>query len=253
MLKGGQALLVRWHDARHSRDIDLLATGDNGDLDQAVTQLRAAASLDLGDFIRFEHHSTSQERQEREIRKVKFTAYCGTRPAGVVSVDVVIGLQPLGQPVDQPLELPFDIDLGSDVEQATARMWPLEDHVADKIAAMYEVHASGPSSRYRDLVDLIVIATSAELDGLTAHTALRKEVQRRIEAGVVVDLRLPERFTVPDRKWASGYAKAAKSARGLDTRFRTLRDTEPFADRFISPLLAPQPPGRWDHQSKAWS
>lgn len=98
MLKGGQALLVRWPDARHSRDIDLLATGDNGDLDQAVTQLRAAASRDLGDFIRFEHHSTSQERQEREIRKVKFSAYCGTRSAGVVSVDVVTGLQPLGQP-----------------------------------------------------------------------------------------------------------------------------------------------------------
>jgi hypothetical protein len=61
MLKGGQALLVRWPEARHSRDIDLLATGENGGLDNAATLLRAAASLNLDDYIRFEHNSTSAD------------------------------------------------------------------------------------------------------------------------------------------------------------------------------------------------
>lgn len=247
LLKGGQALLVRWPQARHSRDIDLLAS--NGSLDDAVGTLIAASHVDLGDFMRFEHHSTSAERQERETRKVRFHAFCGTKRATVVSVDVVANLEPLGVPTTQVLEAPFDIDL--DTETTTVRMWPLEDHVADKIAAMYELHAGRPSSRHKDLVDLLVIASSATLDGRTAHTALRREVHRRTAAGV--DLTLPTVFTIPDRRsWDGGYRAEAANARRLDARYRTLKDAEQLADRFISPLLADQPPGTWDHTEARW-
>lgn len=54
LLKGGQALLARWPEARHSRDIDLLAVQADDELDEAVNRLKAAAQLDAGDFIRFE-------------------------------------------------------------------------------------------------------------------------------------------------------------------------------------------------------
>lgn len=248
ILKGGQALLVRWREARHSRDIDLLAVAVG--LDEAEAQLRAAAQLDLGDFIRFEHLSTSAERQERETRKVKFTTYCGTKQVAVVSVDVVTGLDPLGQPVDEVLKPPFGIDLGPG--RATARMWPLEDHVADKIAAMYERHSGQPSSRVKDLVDLVVIACSAQIDGRTTHTALRREVTRRTSNGV--DLVLPSKFTIPDRRsWTSGYRAEAKRARGLDNRYRALEQAEQLAEQFITPLLAQSPPGRWDQTHGRWS
>lgn len=158
ILKGGQALLVRWPHARHSSDIDLLATDADG-LAQAVEQLRAAAALDLDDLIRFEYVSASTDHQDVATTKVKFHAYCGTGKAADVSVDVVTGRYPHGQPASKPLQSPIDIELGT--VNATASMWPLEDHVADKIAAMYEVHwEDRPSSRYRDLVDLIIIACS---------------------------------------------------------------------------------------------
>lgn len=81
---------------------------------------RAAAELDLGDFIRFEHLSTSAERQERLSRKVKFTTYCGTKKVAVVSADGVTGLDPLGQPVAEVLKPPFGIGLGTG--GASARM-----------------------------------------------------------------------------------------------------------------------------------
>lgn len=250
LLKGGQALLVRWPEARHSRDIDLAVRG-NGGLDEAVTQLRAAAALDLDDFLRFEYVSTSVEQQERETRKVKFRAYCGTKPVTVVSVDVAGGLDPLGWPVEQVLEPPFAIDLGA-AGAATACMWPLEDSVADKIAAMYERHRGQPSSRVKDLIDLIVIACSATLDGPTTHAALRREVARRTVNGV--HLTLPRTFTVPDRRsWSSGYVAEAKRTRGFDERYRTLEKAEPVADRFVSPLLTEHPPGRWDHTQCSWS
>lgn len=247
ILKGGQALLVRWPKARHSRDIDLLAT--RGDLDDAVATLVAASRIDLGDFIRFDHHSTSTERQEHDTRKVRFEAFCGTKRATVVSVDVVANLEPLGQPNTQALDGPFDIDL--DAQATTVRMWPLEDHVADKIAAMYELHAGRPSSRHKDLVDLVVIASSSTLDGRTTHTALRREVTRRTAAGV--ELSLPTVFTVPDRRsWTSGYRAEAANARQLDNRYRTLKDAEELADRFVTPLLADEPPGTWHHTEARW-
>lgn len=65
---------------------------------------------------------------------------------------------------------------------------------------------------------------------------------------------LPDRFTLPDRRsWASGYLAEAKRARGLGERYRTLDQAEAFAERFISPLLADDPPATWDRTHGSWS
>lgn len=250
MLKGGQALLARWPKARYSRDIDLLALRTHDELDAAVAHLIAAAHTDLDDFIRFEHHSTSEERQGQDARKVKFHTFCGAKDVGVISVDVVTNLKPLGQPVERELRPPFPMDLDS--KPATVHMWPLEDHVADKVAAMYERHAGGVSSRYKDLVDLVIIATSETLDGRITHRALHREVDRRTTAGV--DLTLPTTFTIPDRtSWEPGYNAEAAKAPHLGRQYRTLGQTEDLAARFISPLLAEQPLGTWHPAETRWA
>lgn len=51
VLKGGNAVLTRVHDARTTKDIDLLA--ELNDLDAAVARLREAVEIDLGDHFRF--------------------------------------------------------------------------------------------------------------------------------------------------------------------------------------------------------
>jgi hypothetical protein len=38
------------------------------------------------------------------------------------------------------------------------RLYPLADHVADKVCAMYEWHNGNASGRYRDLADLLLIS-----------------------------------------------------------------------------------------------
>jgi hypothetical protein len=50
------------------------------------------------------------------------------------------------------------------------RAYPLVDHVADKVAAMFELHGEkcAPSTRYRDLVDLVAIVISASVDAAPA-------------------------------------------------------------------------------------
>lgn len=252
VLKGGQALLMRWPLARYSTDIDLVRTADESAVDDAVAALITAATTDLDDHLHYEHHDTSSERTaNRPSRKVRFKAMFGLRQLSVVSVDVVVaGSQPVGELQIEPLEAPFTIDCTPWPE---VRMWPLEDHVADKIAAMYERHGDRlrPSTRFKDLIDLVLIALNSTVDGPTTHTALHREVRRRQAAGT--HLVIPEAFTVPDPVWTSGYGAEARNARDLPTEFRTLAGATPVADAFITPLLRPHGPhGMWRFDRRGW-
>jgi len=58
---------------------------------------------------------------------------------------------------------------------------------------MYERHGptATPSSRFRDLVDLVLIVSNVELDAAQKVTALATESRRR-------DLLLPARLETPD-------------------------------------------------------
>ncbi|MFF5986984.1 nucleotidyl transferase AbiEii/AbiGii toxin family protein [Prauserella flavalba] len=250
VLKGGQALLVRWPDARYSRDVDLYRTHDNG-LDDAVRALREAARVDLDDFLRFEFRDVERQWEEAATCRTRFDVYSGTKSSGAVAVDIVANLRPQGEPYRSQLELPFVIDLG-DHSAPEIRMWPLEDHVADKIAAMYERHRGYPSSRVKDLVDLVLVALRAELDGATTHAALHAEVDRRRAADV--DITLPPQFEIPERaSWASGYQAAVRSTPALTKQYPTLQDCEPLMAELVTPLLGPRAPGRWNPDEGRWT
>ncbi|MFI6101702.1 nucleotidyl transferase AbiEii/AbiGii toxin family protein [Lentzea sp. NPDC051213] len=252
VLKGGQALLVRWPRARYSTDVDLLRVGDEATVDSAVEALIAAASTELDDHLRFDHHDTSRETAaNRPSRKVRFKVMFGLRQLSTVSVDVVAAeLHPVGQLTVEQLTAPFTIDSSPWPE---IRMWPLEDHVADKIAAMYERHRERlvPSTRFKDLVDLVLIACNSSLNGTTTHEALHAEVRRRNAAGT--HLMLPAGYVVPDPSWTAGYRAEAAKTTELSDEHRTLGGIASLADAFITPLLQQQPPaGTWRLDRLRW-
>lgn len=99
----------------------------------------------------------------------------------IVSVDLVAGHVPFGVPQRHRLQPPFPIDLPPGAWPA-AHLFPRTDHVADKIAALYERHGPGASSRYKDLTDLVILALApdTDLDGPTRHQALHFEVRLRL-------------------------------------------------------------------------
>ncbi|SFW11473.1 nucleotidyl transferase AbiEii/AbiGii toxin family protein [Amycolatopsis australiensis] len=252
VLKGGQAMLVRWPAARYSTDVDLLSAEDT--TDAAVEALKAAAARRLDDAIWFRHLSTSEQTHvDRPTRKVKFMAMFGNAPLNHrVSVDVVVsGHQPRGVITTEPLEPPFTTDCAP---WPNARVFPFEDHVAEKICAMYELYRAGgnPSTRYKDLVDLVLFALKVTLPGAETHRILRDEVTRRQQRGVVLEL--PERFQLPDEQtWPSGYAKIAEQVAELPEHLRRMDHARLLADAFISPLLQPEPPsGSWRPDERAW-
>ena len=47
---------------------------------------------------------------------------------------------------------------------------PIENQLADKICALYETHANGPSTRYRDLADIVRIVQDLSLIHISEPT-----------------------------------------------------------------------------------
>ena len=127
-----------------------------------------------------------------------------------------------------------------DLEQHGYRAYPLADHLADKIMAILQRYGERqlPSTRYRDLVDLVAIVTTSSVAADAVSTALASEAERR-------DLRLPAQFEVPDRQlWERGYA--AEAARSLLPSARELDEALALVRPFVDPILAGSARGEWD-------
>lgn len=132
------------------------------------------------------------------------------------------------------------------MEQHEYRAYPLVDHVADKVAATYEGHGEirRPSTRYRDLVDLVAIVKGASVSAEAQSFALRSEFDRR-------GLTVPEHFDVPDPAlWGGGYA--AEARRSLLDTARTLDGALDVVGPIIDPILDGTAVGSWERNSRRW-
>ncbi|MGH8981365.1 MAG: nucleotidyl transferase AbiEii/AbiGii toxin family protein [Acidimicrobiales bacterium] len=152
-------------------------------------------------------------------------------------------LRMTGQPEDVP---PLARGMIPEVEQRGYRAYPLVDHVADKIAATYERHGEErrPSTRYRDLVDLVAIVSGACVEAAAQRAALTSEFDRR-------GLTLPTSFDIPDRAlWEPGYA--AEARRSLLDTAQTLEEALAVVRPFIDPLFDGTASGSWEPGSRRW-
>jgi len=134
-----------------------------------------------------------------------------------------------------------------DVEQHGYRAYPLVDHVADKVAATFDRYGDteAPSTRYKDLVDLVAIVTEASVDAKGQMAALASEAERRV-------VTLPQRFGAPARDlWERGYA--AEAGRSLLPVARTLDGALAVVAPFFDALLDGTAAGKWDPKAGRWA
>ncbi len=241
IIKGATALLARDIGVRGTIDIDLYR-----DVAQEIADanLRQEAAMDIGDWFRFE---IGQPRPLAGTggARLPVKAFVGNTEWAAFHVDLVgQDLRMTGDPEDVP---PLVRVVMPDVEQHGYRAYPLVDHVADKACAIFERHGptGTPSTRYRDLVDLVAIVLAAAVEAEPQLTALRSEAQWR-------GLQLPGRFAVPDRGlWESGYA--AEAGRSLLSIARTLDEAVATVAPFLDPLLDGTARGRWEPQNARWT
>jgi len=241
VIKGATALLARDIGVRGTIDIDVYREVAR---EIAETDLRRAAALDIGDWFRFEIGTPRPVVDTGGVR-LPVTALVGNTVWVQFHVDLVgTDLRMTGEPEDVP---PLARVVMPDVEQHGYRAYPLVDHVADKVCAIVERHGptQAPSTRFRDLVDLVAIVLAVSVEAAPQMAALRSEAQRR-------GLQLPERFAVPDRAlWEPGYA--AEAGRSLLPTARRLDEALATVAPFLDPLLDGSARGRWDPRTGRWT
>jgi hypothetical protein len=241
IVKGAAALLARDLSVRATIDLDIYR---NAARELAETDLRAAAARDIRDWFRFELGPGRQVTGDTPGTHILVKAHVGTTLWQEFGIDLVgADIRMTGDPEDVP---PLARVAMPDFEQRGYRAYPLVDHVADKVVATFQRYGIGrrPSTRYRDLVDLVAIVRGASVSAEEQLRALTSEADRR-------GVQLPRRFTVPDRGlWEPGYA--AEAVRSLLPVARTLDEALALVRPFIDPVLDKTAAGVWHALAHEW-
>jgi hypothetical protein len=241
VIKGATALLARKVSVRHTVDIDVYRAGA---INEVERQLREATTLDIGDWMRFEAGPAVKITASRaQAARVKVRSFIGTKLWAAFQIDIVAdGVLMTGSPEPVPPLTEANI---IDRERTTWKAYPLVDHVADKVCAILERHNGHPSTRFKDLIDLVAISRRATVEADLQQRALVKEAARR-------NLELPAAFDVPDRRlWERGYRAEARRTVGLvavDLE-AALVAVRPFLD----PVLDGTATGSWYPNTQAWA
>ena len=126
---------------------------------------------------------------------------------------------------------------------------PLPDQIADKVCAMYTRYGTlaAPSSRYHDLVDLVLITANCQIDAAEPSRSLTRQ-------SAIRGLQLPTQLKAPAPSWSSGYPRAAAQARSMSAELRNLPAALAAAARCLDPVLSGAvTTGVWEHQRSEWT
>lgn len=239
-MKGATALVARGIAVRSTIDIDIYRERS---AQESEHELREACGTDLGDWFSF-HLGPSQPMKDGAGIRIKVDAYIGAAPWSQFHIDLVgFDTRMTGQPDEVP---PLAMVEMPQVDQGNYLAYPLVDHVADKVCAILQRYgpAEAPSTRFKDLVDLVAIVITTRVDAAQQTAALVSEANRR-------RLTMPHTFAVPDRQlWERGYtAEARRStlpiAHGLDEAVDIVR-------RFVDPVLQGVALGTWEPGALEW-
>lgn len=234
VLLGGSALLARQPGARHSKDVDFAAaenaTGAGRALIEHVSQVAGI------DPFRFDVSFDSANRPDKDHVRLTVGVFLGATEIERFGVDVTTRSVATVEWVQAAPIIEID-----DVDGLPVFcMVPLVQQIADKLCAMYGKYGDGglPSSRYRDLADLIVITgTAVGLSGIELASTIAAEQQGR---GLVIPPALPD----PSPQWASQYDRQVGKWMSLYPIPR-YREAMTRLRVFAGPLLFGEEVGLW--------
>ncbi len=244
ILKGGTSLLARVADTRSTQDLDLFRRGVS--LDSALEELKELAEVDLGDYFTFVytgHRPTATGEQQGYVEglRVSFDIYIGATKRGSLGIDLVTNSL-ITDDVDA--RLPASTLQIRMFQSVPYRLYPIVDQIADKVCATLARYSGRESSRQKDLVDLVVIALTHEVDSAKLGRALTMEAEFR-------NLTLPNSFQTPNN-WGRQYAQLASKVPTCRNH-KTINAAKSLMADFIDPVLNGSARGRtWDYRSLSW-
>jgi len=243
VLLGGVGLLVRVPGARATQDVDLLHTTST--LDEAVLELdKLLVTPDL-DPLTFQRAAPKRMSGRTVGAQISMTALAGPNTVGTFPINLTIQRTTVARAQLVRPQPVIEMDGVGPLPEFT--LYPLEDQVADKVCAMYDRYGprSSPSTRYHDLVDLVLIARTCTLDAAHTRSAIRGQEQRR---GLTVPLTL----TSPGPTWTTAYRATAHRSR-LPPNLHDLTDALSTVRTLLGPLLTDSVrAGRWNPDDQTW-
>lgn len=244
LLKGGTGILARVRSGRRTTDIDLYRANDT--LNAALEQLVLAASIDLGDYFRFvylRHRPAlgADQQTYAEGYRVDFAVYVGPDRKEPLHVDLVVGAVVTDEPSVMAPSNRLDLPRLPSTEY---RLYPITDQVADKVCATMTSYNGRPSSREKDLVDLVVIAKTQTMSADRLARAINAEARARSLATL-------GEFAIPPT-WGRRYAREARNVSPC-AHHRTIELARGLMREFVDPVLRGGVPGRsWDPGTCTW-
>lgn len=245
VLKGGSGTLARIPDARATRDIDF-ATVPRQSADEALAELNRLASRDLGDFCAFVLDKSEERLDENgysRLLKVRYVTYVGQQEKDPVLIDLSLDCEPTFPPerVDPAGRVAIEGIATSDYW-----VWSLPDQMADKLCAIMELQPGGyPSSRMKDLVDVVTYATNERFDLAQLRRAIQSECAKR-------GMGVPARFAAPEA-WMDRFEGFARK-NGVAAEYAGFDAACALAGALFDPALSGgDADAEWDSSTMAWS
>ncbi|WP_050341411.1 nucleotidyl transferase AbiEii/AbiGii toxin family protein [Olsenella sp. oral taxon 807] len=245
ILKGGSGLLARIPDGRATRDIDFV-TASRESPEAALTALVALAGKDMGDFLTFKLDKWEESLDENgysRLLKLRFQTFLGHEEKDPILVDLSLDCS-----ITQPAERisPANRVCVEGLESCGYLVYPLPDQLADKLCAIMEMQPGGwPSSRMKDLVDVVYYSTNVTLLLKDLVRSIKCECSRR-------GMSVPRRFEAP-AAWAGSFAAFAKKS-GVPEKYAPFEAASSLASAFFDPALRGffGHDASWDPESLRW-
>lgn len=246
--KGGTSLLARLDgQCRLSRDLDIQRRPPH---QVGNSSLDVAVAVDAGDWMNYRVDRVIPLRQAESVGvKARVAAILDHRDIAKFDVDIVDEDIPVGGLSRRQPYVPLPI---AGVPTPDILLYPVEDHVADKLSAMGRVRRYGgnviASTRYRDLADLALLAASVPMEAASLLTALAVPTRHWArDAFGETGLRLP------GPEWPTQYAAMIRAEPYVADRWSTADAALAVAKPLVDPALLGTASGRWDPTSATWS
>ena len=176
--------------------------------------------------------------------KAKVTARLGVSGFDGFSIDLTLRRH-VDAPVDQVKLLPV-IDDPTLASLPSVPTTPLENHLADKVCAMYEQHENGPSTRYRDLADIVRILRAGPIDAERLLIVLSREARRR-------KMTFPSAMTAPSETWHTAFPAQAKTFAEYPPELYDLNASLDATRGCLDEILSgARTTGVWDRETQTW-
>ena len=208
----------------------------------ALRDMRDASSADVGDYFRFGVERSRQHvpRDHNGGSRFHVAADLAGRRFDTFTVDVAFGELLVDVPdlIEGPDLLTF-----AGIPRTRVPAIPLELQIAEKVHAYTRVYGNGRrNTRVKDLVDMVHIARTSNVDGQGLANALRWTFATRRAH------EQPEALPPPPAEWAVPYRVLA-GAVGLPTE---LAEAYRTAAALVGPALQGRDLSTWNPVAQRW-